>query len=585
MPTTVSIVSVLLLLACVNVFYQLNFVSLNVIIPMKQDGRQQQLSFISSQQTRRNAATGTSLLTTTRPAGSTQQPIAGLSCQAHGGPDDSDTTALRDVIYWKDIPSDSDFVPPLKAPPLAEGSAENEYYLTFENDEGGWNNIRMAMENSVMIAIMTGRTLVLPPEQDLYLLMNDGGGRHKARFTIADFFPFASLAEEYPHFRVITFQEFLERVAMKGKLHSVKDGRPVFPPGNRTDWNGLGRNWESTKRGDGRTLWTWVRQEAALDVSWDNDKCVAAFPAQRHDKRSIRELDQALQGILNDDRVRYPMAPLMQKWTRRAERYTGNPTPVDATVMDRLAEMLANRRELCIYDQTFQDAKVIHLKGEQDTGHRLLTHFYAFLFFENFHHDLWVKRFVRDHLRYVDEIQCAAARVVRAVRRIAKSNQERDGGTTNADGSFDSFHIRRNDFQYKDMHLSAEDIYENNTKGIIKDRRTVYVATDEKNLSFFQPLREHYYLVFLNDFKDELGDLNVNFLGMVDQLVAARGVVFFGAFFSTFTGYINRIRGYHSQNEKLPGYEQGLIDSYYYVPRHLQRKRAAMRAYHSVKPG
>jgi hypothetical protein len=37
------------------------------------------------------------------------------------------------------------------------------------------------------------------------------------------------------------------------------------------------------------------------------------------------------------------------------------------------------------------------------------VHFYAFLFFEDWHTDLWVKRFVRDHLRYLDEIQCAAA--------------------------------------------------------------------------------------------------------------------------------------------------------------------------------
>lgn len=36
-----------------------------------------------------------------------------------------------------------------------------------------------------------------------------------------------------------------------------------------------------------------------------------------------------------------------------------------------------------------------------------------FLFFADWRHDLWTKRFVRDHLRYVDEIQCAAARVVR----------------------------------------------------------------------------------------------------------------------------------------------------------------------------
>ena len=52
----------------------------------------------------------------------------------------------------------------------------------------------------------------------------------------------------------------------------------------------------------------------------------------------------------------------------------------------------------------------------------------------------------------------------------------------------------------------------------------------------------------------------------IDQLVASRSRVFFGCWFSTFTGYINRIRGYHSDRHKLPGFHQGIIDSYYYAP-------------------
>ena len=32
-----------------------------------------------------------------------------------------------------------------------------------------------------------------------------------------------------------------------------------------------------------------------------------------------------------------------------------------------------------------------------------------------------------------------------------------------------------------------------------------------------------------------------------------------------FTGYINRLRGYHTDDHKLPGYEEGIIPSYYYA--------------------
>jgi hypothetical protein len=166
--------------------------------------------------------------------------------------------------------------------------------------------------------------------------------------------------------------------------------------------------------------------------------------------------------------------------------------------------------------------------GDNDSGARLLVHFYAFLFFENYHHDLWTKRFVRDHLRYIDDIQCAAARIVHAVRQKAIENGD-------PSGTFDSFHIRRGDFQYKETRISADEIYEN-TKEILVPNSTIFIATDEKDSSFFDPLRQHYNLLFLNDFKHLIKGLNTNYMGMLDQRIASRGRTFIGAYFSTFTG-------------------------------------------------
>jgi GDP-fucose protein O-fucosyltransferase len=84
--------------------------------------------------------------------------------------------------------------------------------------------------------------------------------------------------------------------------------------------------------------------------------------------------------------------------------------------------------------------------------------------------------------------------------------------------------------------MSAEDIYEQNTKQFLRDGRTVYIATDERNITFFEPLAKHYNLLFMKDFKKELVGVNTNFYGMIDQLVASRGDVFVGVYFSTFTG-------------------------------------------------
>jgi hypothetical protein len=67
---------------------------------------------------------------------------------------------------------------------------------------------------------------------------------------------------------------------------------------------------------------------------------------------------------------------------------------------------------------------------------------------------------------------------------------------------------------------------------------------------------------------------------IIDQLVATRGHTFFGAFCSTFTGYINRLRGYHSTKYKWEGYRDGaLVNSFFYNFNH-EGKRDKMRTYH-----
>jgi hypothetical protein len=54
------------------------------------------------------------------------------------------------------------------------------------------------------------------------------------------------------------------------------------------------------------------------------------------------------------------------------------------------------------------------------------------------------KRFIRDYMRYRDEIQCLGHELVAAVRADARANGI-------ASGDYYSLHIRRGDFQYKVM--------------------------------------------------------------------------------------------------------------------------------------
>lgn len=504
---------------------------------------------------------------------STTHRVAGLSCEAHGGPSSRD--AVEEMVYWRDIPADAEYVSPFQAP--LNSRKKEELYLTFEPDEGGWNNLRMSMETAVALAVSMGRTLVLPPKMHFYRLW-DGGGPDRNVIGFSDFFHFDSVvAEHAAGLKVISFEEFLQKEAMTGQLIDPATSMPSFPPDNRTDWTGVVVNYESTKRGQGKLLWEWMRN-VTQPLQWAYDNCVVGFPSEPG-KEAADRMQTYLQTVLEQDKVKYAEIATSKRtkiWKQRRESYTGNPTPVNASAVDRLAELLANREQICVYDETAQNTKVLHAIGETSTGFRLLIHFYAFLFFEDWKHDLWIKRMIRDHFRYIDEIQCGAARIIEQVRKRAREHG-------NEEGLYDAFHIRRGDFQYTQMHLSAKEIYESNTRLVVQDGRTVYVATDERNNTFFDPLREHYNLLFLDDFKDQIQGINPNYYGMLDQLVAYKADVFVGAFFSTFTGYINRLRGHHAQKAKRSGYQDGLIQSYYYVPDAHADFRHVMRTYGSVQ--
>ena len=100
---------------------------------------------------------------------------------------------------------------------------------------------------------------------------------------------------------------------------------------------------------------------------------------------------------------------------------------------------VADREELCIYDIELQQKKLLHIQANRDV--RLLTHFYAFIFFADWKQDLFSKRLVRDHVRIRDEIMCAAARVLEAVRERAKKKPG------NPEGLYDALHVRRGSIQ------------------------------------------------------------------------------------------------------------------------------------------
>ena len=103
-------------------------------------------------------------------------------------------------------------------------------FLAFQTDFGGWNNILMQFEIMVVLAWITGRTLVLPPAKRYYLLGEDPR-------LLEDFLDLDELRRQIP---VLTAEEFAEfskldrEMAANEKFHEFMQAHGLMPP-----WNGL----------------------------------------------------------------------------------------------------------------------------------------------------------------------------------------------------------------------------------------------------------------------------------------------------------------------------------------------------------
>eukprot|EP00590_Aulacoseira_subarctica_P002343 CAMPEP_0172420092 /NCGR_PEP_ID=MMETSP1064-20121228/6487_1 /TAXON_ID=202472 /ORGANISM="Aulacoseira subarctica , Strain CCAP 1002/5" /LENGTH=548 /DNA_ID=CAMNT_0013159883 /DNA_START=192 /DNA_END=1838 /DNA_ORIENTATION=+ len=466
-----------------------------------------------------------------KPTSGSERKLSQLSCAKYGGPSDA---AASEMVYWEDIEIDAKFISPFKR-------KDTTQYLTFEPDLAGFNNVRMGVETVVALAHAMGKTLIVPPDRTIWAI-DSAENEQKNAFSFDEILHLDSIKIEHPGLNIISMEEFLSEVAIKeAKFKKPGETQVLYPPNNKTKWDGEELS----------PLWEYLRT-IGLVKEWNPDECVALFPSSR-DEKDLKQVEQMFNDIIGEANGR-PKP--------KVSNYDGKPLPVDSPAEERLREILGGREKACPYDKEMQDTALLHFKEDWTRDIRFLTHFYGLLFFHDWKQDLWTKRFIRDHVHFNDEIVCAAARVVEAIRKRAKERHPE----TNPNGDFDTLHVRRNDWatQFPAYSVSSDALFEVTESELIPGR-TVFIATDERDKEYFRPLTNVYDVVYLDNFVDELGELNTNFYVFVDQLVAARGRVFFGVYLSTFTGYINRLRGYYSVKEKRHGYHDGIIESYHYA--------------------
>ena len=373
----------------------------------------------------------------------------------------------------------------------------------------------MSLENLIILAALSGRTLVLPPDQVMYLLNAGPFDKRGNKRNYHDFFNMTLNPELLRRVPIITSKQFLDIEGGEDGLVSLSGYNATY----REKLLDIADRCEERKKSD-------VFCHLLYDHYRDMGQQSPVSAETPHEDCFIFDEQVFVKGVEEIDR-------LDSATKARIKQYCG-------------------KRGVFYYNRTMHEAGVWHFET-LDNRYRLLTHFYGFMLFTDDKVGNYYKRFIRDFLKYKDEVFCAAGKIVLGLMYedyVRKGNKlELDGELV---GGYSSLHIRRGDLQFKEVRLESMAWYEN-TKEIWKPDEILYVATDETQASFFEDFKKSHGgpMRFFNDYKTlaSLDGIDHTYYGLIDTVVASRGIVFAGTWFSTFSGYITRLRGYYGMSK------------------------------------
>jgi hypothetical protein len=166
----------------------------------------------------------------------------------------------------------------------------------------------------------------------------------------------------------------------------------------------------------------------------------------------------------------------------------------------------------------------------------LLGNFYQTI---HTHKDIEIKKLIAKHVHYLPSIMDWGWEAINWL----------------GDKKYYAIHVRRDDFQFKNLFISIEELHEN-IKNLVPIGAKLYIATDHKDLSYFNLLKKTYDIVFYNDVVLNTHiDVDTRYIPAIEQLICTRGIRFIGNEHSTLSSYIYRLRGYM----------QDIYDKQYYI--------------------
>lgn len=197
-------------------------------------------------------------------------------------------------------------------------------------------------------------------------------------------------------------------------------------------------------------------------------------------------------------------------------------------------EEFRDGRKLVEVDESMQKAAVVHFKSTKESQEfRIFGNYFVFLYFARAEWFHFASATVRRYVHFSTKVVDTAAAVV--TRLHAES-----GGT-----GFYALHIRRGDFQFQNTRIDLGEILAN-IRPLLTPRRLIYIATDERNRTLFEPFTREYDVRFLSDYVVQLKGVERRLYGAIEMSICSTAHTFVGTFLSTFSAMITRLRAYTS---------------------------------------